>query len=177
MRGSSPSPVGHHANLAILQTPEVAQQPMKQRVIMSSIEVRSVSIPVIAGIYTATFVGLTIFLSILVFPTGHDPSLAVVFVMAAAAAAADHWFSREKAVPASGRAWSHALFCGIASAVLSVALVVIGSSGGNNLWEEFSGAGVGALIGMFALIVILHTLFARLGFWLSFWQAAKKSAA
>jgi hypothetical protein len=44
------------------------------------------------------------------------------------------------------------------------------------LAREFSQAGIVAIVGVFAAIVVIHALMARLGFWLTFWQAAKKAA-
>jgi hypothetical protein len=144
---------------------------------MQATDARSASTFMIVGLFAASFIGLTILLNILVFFIPFDnPAMGLLIVFAAGGAAATNWFSREKAVPTSGRAWKVALICGVVSGTLSAALAVLGLSGDAQLWGEFSRAGVLTIALIFVAVVAVQVLFARLGFWLTFRQVAKKAA-
>ena len=89
--------------------------------------------------------------------------------------AANLWFSREKAAPTSGRAWSHAVMCGVIATALSPALAIVGLSGDDRLWSELNAAGLTMVI-VLAVIALIQILIVRLSFWVTFRQAVKKAA-
>lgn len=145
---------------------------------MNSADSRPVSSPAIVGIFAAAFLVLAILLNILViFVPFDNPAMGFLVVVAAAGVAGQYWFSREKVVPAGGRTWNVALLCGIVSAVLSAGFAVFGLSGDQQMWNEFSQAGIAVIAGVFAAILVIQVLLVRVGFWLTFRQAAKKPAA
>ena len=144
---------------------------------MNPTEDRPVSTPLLVGIYAASFVGMAVLWNLLNLIASFDnPAMGLIVVFAAAGVAAQYWFSREKVVPPSGRIWTISLICGVVSAILSTGLFAVGMSADAQLAREFSQAGIVAIVGVFAAIVVIHALMARLGFWLTFWQAAKKAA-
>lgn len=145
---------------------------------MNSADSRPVSSPAIVGIFAAAFLVLAILLNILViFVPFDNPAMGFLVVVAAASVAGQYWFSREKVVPAGGHTWNVALLCGIVSAVLSAGFAVFGLSGDQQMWNEFSQAGIAVIAGVFAAILVIQVLLVRVGFWLTFRQAAKKPAA
>lgn len=139
---------------------------------------RPVSAIALVGIYLASFVVLVILLNVVVMFVPFDNSaMGFVIVIAASGAAAHYWVWREKAVPSSGRAWRVAGLCGTLSALLAVALVVLGGYSVEQIAREIRSTGVIVTIGLFALLVALQVLMARFGMWLTFRQVAKQLAA
>lgn len=144
---------------------------------MQTTEARPASTLMIIGTFAASLIALTILLNIFVmFVPFDNPAMGLLLVLGAAGTAATLWFSREKSVPASGRQWRMALLCGVLAGILSAILVVSGLSGDERLWREFSHAGAVTIALLFGAMVAAQVLMARLGFWLTFRQAAKKAA-
>lgn len=145
---------------------------------MQTMDAHSASTALIVVVFTASFVALTILLNIIVFLIPFDnPAMGLIIVFAAGGAAAHTWFSREKAIPETGRAWSHALMCGVVSGIFSAAFAMFNLSGDGQLWREFSNTGLLTILLVFIVIAAVQVLAVRLGFWLTFRQAAKKDAA
>ncbi|MGI2035192.1 ABZJ_00895 family protein [Rhizobium panacihumi] len=143
---------------------------------MQNGEARPMSTPAILGIFTAAFGALVVLLVIVVtFLPFNNPAMGLIVVFAAGGVAANVWFSREKAAPASGRAWALAAMCGLIATLLSSGAAILGLSGDDRLWNELTGAGLTMVI-VLAVIAVLQILIVRLSFWLSFRQAVKKAA-
>ncbi len=143
---------------------------------MQNADARPASTPFILGIFTATFLALVVLLILVVlFLPFNNPAMGLIVVFAAGGVAANVWFSREKAAPTSGRAWSHAVMCGVIATVLSSGLAIVGLSGDDRLWSELNAAGLTMVI-VLAVITVIQILIVRLSFWLAFRQAVKKAA-
>ncbi|MEB2847026.1 hypothetical protein GAO09_16090 [Rhizobiales bacterium RZME27] len=143
---------------------------------MQNADARPASTPFILGIFTATFLALIVLLVLVVtFLPFNNPAMGLIVVFAAGGVAANLWFSREKAAPTSGRAWSHSVMCGVIATILSSTLAILGLSGDDRLWSELGGAGLTMVI-VFAVIAVIQILIVRLSFWVTFRQAMKKAA-
>lgn len=140
-------------------------------------EARPVSTLRIVGVFAVVLVILTALLNIIIMLIPFDnPAMGLIMVFAAGGSAASTWVASEKAIPASGRAWKVAVICGLLAAVLSAGLATAGLSGDEHLWREFTRSGLPTLAALFCGIAVVEVLFVRLGFWLTFRQAARKLA-
>lgn len=138
---------------------------------------RPASIVVLVGIYLASFAGFVVLLNIVtLFVRFNASAMGFVICMASGGAVARYWAKREQAVPGSGRAWRMAALCGGISALLSLGLLVFGLVGVGRIGHEINAAGPVLATALFVVVIALHMLLVRLGFWLTFRQVAKRLA-
>jgi len=127
---------------------------------MNSTDIRSVSILTVAGIFSATYVGLVILLDVAghTFALVQDLAVNALFFSGAVPAilTAQYWIRREQAAPGNRRAWTYAIFCGAVSTALLGGLAAAGLLGDSRhpqwSWLRLTS------------VLVCNTLWANIGF-------------
>lgn len=112
--------------------------------------------------------------------SGLGAAMGIIVIWAAATSTGRAWFKREQARPLSGRLWSLALICVLATFVFQGGLVTLAYLGAT--WHDgrapilWGNSRDGMIIaGFVALVALLEFLIIRFGLWLGAKEAEKRA--
>ena len=142
---------------------------------MTETVARPMSTLQLVGIYTGLYVGLAVLaLLVTMFLEFENSAMGLIIAFAAASGMTQIWVSRERAAPASGRAWQVAVLCAAATTAIMSSVATLALQAEDMVLQDLANEGAlmigGVILGIFALNLCII----RLALWMTGRSAAKR---